>query len=321
MEFLPHERQIQEYEKTLRHLKESGRHLTDDDIRELEEKLAKLKSKVYENLTAWERVTICRHPARPHSIDYIKNVFTDFIELFGDRNFADDHAIMAGLGRVNGQKCLVIGQEKGANTEQRVWRNFGMPHPEGFRKALRLMKLAEKFGLPVVCLVDTSGAFPGLTAEERGQAWAIAENLRAMAGLKTPIVVVVIGEAASGGALAIAVGDMIGMLENSYYSVITPEGCASILWKDASKAQEAAAALKLTAYNAKELEIIDDILPEPLGGAHYDPAFVYDQVRTFITNAFTTLSTMPIDLLLERRYLKFRRMGRTRNETPSHDGA
>lgn len=315
MEFLPHEKQIQEYEKTIRQLKESGRHLNDDDIAELEQKLVLLRARVYENLSAWERVTICRHPARPHSIDYIKNVFSDFVELFGDRNFADDHAIMTGFATVNGHKCLVVAQEKGSNTEQRVWRNFGMPHPEGFRKALRIMKMAEKFGLPVVCFVDTAGAYPGLTAEERGQAWAIAENLRAMANLKTPIVVVIVGEAASGGALAIAMGDTIGMLENSYYSVITPEGCASILWKDASKAQEAAAALKLTAKDAKELEIIDEVLPEPQGGAHYDPAFVYDEVKKFITNSFEFLSKISLNVLLDRRYAKFRRLGRFTSET------
>lgn len=315
MEFLPHEKQIQEYEKTIQQLKNSGGHLSDDDIYALEDKLKRLRDRVYANLTAWERVTICRHPQRPHSIDYIKNVFTDFCELFGDRNYADDHAIMTGLAKIDGRKCLVIAQEKGANTEQRVWRNFGMPHPEGFRKALRIMKMAEKFHLPVVALVDTPGAYPGLTAEERGQAWAIAENLRAMAGLKTPIVVLVIGEAASGGALAIAVGDMIAMLENSYYSVISPEGCASILWKDSGKCQEAAAALKLTAKDAKELDIIDEILPEPQGGAHYDPDFVYKQVKTYVTTAFDFLSKIPIHVLLERRYQKFRRMGRVAIES------
>ncbi|MEI6531264.1 MAG: acetyl-CoA carboxylase carboxyltransferase subunit alpha, partial [Chlamydiota bacterium] len=317
MEFLPHEKQIQEYEKTITQLKESGRHLNEKDIGDLEKNLVKLRARVYENLTAWERVTICRHPARPHSIDYIKNICVDFVEIFGDRNYADDHAIITGFAVIGGKKCLVVAQEKGSNTEQRVWRNFGMPHPEGFRKALRVMKLAEKFHLPVVCLVDTPGAYPGLTAEERGQAWAIAENLRAMSVLKTPIVVVVIGEAASGGALAIAVGDSIGMLENSYYSVITPEGCASILWKDAAKAKEAAEALKLTAKDAKELEIIDEILPEPRGGAHYDPAAVYTEVRNFIVGAFDFLSKIPTNVLLERRYAKFRRLGRCATDTDS----
>ncbi|MCX6995434.1 MAG: acetyl-CoA carboxylase carboxyltransferase subunit alpha [Chlamydiae bacterium] len=309
MESLPHEKQIQEYEKTIAQLKESAHHLNKKDIDDLEKNLIKLKARIYENLTPWERVTISRHAGRPHSIDYIKNICEDFIEIFGDRTYADDHAIITGFAKIGGKKCLVIAQEKGANTEQRVWRNFGMPHPEGFRKALRIMKLAEKFGLPVVCFVDTPGAYPGLTAEERGQAWAIAENLRAMALLKTPIVVVIIGEAASGGALAIAVGDSIGMLENSYYSVITPEGCAAILWKEASKAKEAAEALKLTAVDAKELGIIDEILPEPRGGAHYNPAAVYTEVRNFIVGALDFLSKIPSNILLERRYAKFRCLG------------
>ena len=312
MDPLPHEKQIREYEKTIQQMRETtGRSaLSEDEIQELEKKLEKLKSRVYDELTPWERVSICRHQSRPHSIDYIKNVFSDFIELHGDRSFADDHAILAGFATIGDKKCVVIGQEKGSDTESRVYRNFGMPHPEGFRKALRLMRLAEKFHLPVVCLVDTSGAYPGLTAEERGQAWAIAENLKAMADLKTSIVVVIIGEAASGGALAIAVGDKIAMLENAYYSVITPEGCASILWKDASFAKEAASALKLTARDARDFEIIDEILPEPSGGAHYEPAFVYDHVKNFIINSIETLSKMPTEILLERRYLKFRRMGR-----------
>jgi acetyl-CoA carboxylase carboxyl transferase subunit alpha len=313
MDLLPHEKQIREYEKTIIQFKDQNENhslLSKDEIKQLEKKLDKLKKKVYSQLTAWERVTICRHPSRPHAIDYIKNLFTNFIELFGDRYYGDDHAIIGGLGEIGGVKCVIIGQEKGNDTEKRMYRNFGMPHPEGFRKALRLMRLAEKFQLPVISIVDTPGAFPGLSAEERGQAWAIAENLREMARLKTPIIVVIIGEASSGGALAIAVGDVIGMLEHSYYSVISPEGCASILWKDASKSPQAAEALKLNAEDVLELNIIDTIINEPLGGAHYDPPFVYQQVKTFITEQWNMLKILPPEVLVERRYLKFRQLGK-----------
>jgi acetyl-CoA carboxylase carboxyl transferase subunit alpha len=313
MNLLPHEKQIREYEKTIKQFKAQNQDLSllsADEIKQLERKLAKLKKKVYSQLSPWERVSICRHPNRPHAIDYINNLFTNFTELFGDRNFGDDHAIIGGLGELNGIKCMIIGQEKGNDTEKRMYRNFGMPHPEGFRKALRLMRLAEKFKLPVISIVDTQGAFPGLSAEERGQAWAIAENLKGMARLETPIIVVIVGEAASGGALAIAVGDVIGMLEHSYYSVISPEGCASILWKDASKSPQAAEALKLNAEDVLELNVIDAIIKEPLGGAHYDPPFVYQQVRTFISEQWEILKILPPDVLVERRYLKFRQMGK-----------
>jgi acetyl-CoA carboxylase carboxyl transferase subunit alpha len=237
-------------------------------------------------------------------------MFTNFVELFGDRCFGDDHAIIGGLGEIDGVKCVIVAQEKGHDTEMRMHRNFGMPHPEGFRKALRLMRLADKFKLPVISIVDTPGAFPGLTAEERGQAWAIAENLREMSSLKTPIIVVVIGEASSGGALAIAVGDVVGMLEHAYYSVISPEGCASILWKDASKASRAAEALKMNAEDVLELDIIDEIIQEPLGGAHYDPPLVYKRVKNFILEQWKLLKDLPHEDLLERRYLKYRQMGR-----------
>lgn len=312
MDLLPHERQIQEYEKTIKQFKDKNKDytlLSKDDIKQLEKKLEKLKKKIYAQLTPWERVTISRHPSRPHAVDYIKALCEDFVELFGDRNFADDHAIIGGLAKIDGIKCVVIGQEKGHDTEKRVYRNFGMPHPEGFRKALRLMKLAEKFKLPVISLVDTPGAYPGLAAEERGQAWAIAENLREMAGLKTPIIVVIIGEASSGGALAVALGDTIGMLEHAYYSVISPEGCASILWKDSTKSTVAAEALKLTAEDVQELNIIDEIIKEPMGGAHYDPAFVYQEVKQFIREQWDMLQALPPPVLLERRYMKFRHMG------------
>lgn len=311
MDLLPHEKQIEEYERTIKQFKEgNSEFFSEEELQKLEKKLENLKKKVYEKLTAWDRVQICRHPQRPHSIDYIQNICEDFIELFGDRLYADDHAIIGGFAKVSGTKCMVIGQEKGSDTEKRVYRNFGMPHPEGFRKALRLMKVAEKFNLPIVVFVDTPGAFPGLAAEERGQAWAIAENLKEMSRLKTPIIVVVIGEAGSGGALAVAVGDSIAMLEHSYYSVISPEGCASILWKDASKTSLAAEALKLSAENVLELEIVDIVIKEPLGGAHYDKPFVYAQVKNYIMDQFNILKGLPKEMLVERRYLKFRKMGR-----------
>lgn len=313
MDLLPHEKQIQEYERTIKLFKEQSQGnslLTKDDVRKLEKKLEKLKKKVYSQLTPWERVQICRHPSRPHAMDYIENICQNFTELFGDRNFADDHAIVGGFGKIDGTKWMVIGQEKGHDTDSRVYRNFGMPHPEGFRKAMRLMRLAEKFRLPVLSFIDTAGAFPGLAAEERGQALAIAENLRGMAALATPIVVVLIGEASSGGALAMALGDTIGMLEHAYYSVITPEGCASILWKDASKNKDAASMLKLNAENVLELGIVDTILKEPMGGAHHNPAFVYEQVKNFVLEQREMLCGLPPEALLERRYQKYRSLGK-----------
>lgn len=311
MDTLPHEKQIHEYVKTIEHLKKQSQEnpIFQDEIRKLEQKLEKLKQQVYSELTPWQRVLICRHSARPHTVDYIKNICESFVELSGDRNHSDDQAIVGGLAIINGHKCVLIGQEKGHDTDTRVRHNFGMPNPEGFRKALRLMKLAEKFKLPIVSLLDTQGANPTLEAEQRGQSWAIAENLREMSRLAVPIVVVVIGEGCSGGALGIGVGDVIGMLENSYYSVISPEGCASILWKDASKKAEAASALKLTAGNLFELKIIDTIIEEPLGGAHQNPQVVYQNVKKFITDQFDILKRIPKDLLLEQRYLKFRQMG------------
>lgn len=244
---LAHEKQILEYEKTIQQLKEqnSGGVLwSSTELGILEEKLEGLKRQVYSQLSPWERVGICRHPNRPHSIDYIKNICTDFVELFGDRLFRDDCSIITGLAKIGDTKFMVIGQEKGNDTESRLRRNFGMPHPEGYRKAMRCMRLASKFQLPILCLLDTPGAYPGLTAEERGQGSAIAQNLLEMARLPTPIIVILIGEGCSGGALGVGVGDVIGMLRHSYYSVISPEGCASILWKDASKNSVAAASLK-----------------------------------------------------------------------------
>lgn len=312
MDILPHEKQIQEYIKTIEHLKKQSQDnpIFNDEIRKLEQKLENLKQKVYSELTPWQRIMICRHPARPHTKDFIKNICENFVELSGDRNFGDDRSIIGGLATINGTKCVIMGQEKGHDTESRVYHNFGMLNPEGFRKALRLMQLAEKFHLPLVSLLDTPGANPILEAEERGQGWAIATNLKEMSRIETPIIVIVIGEGCSGGALGMGIGDVVAMLQHAYYSVISPEGCASILWKDSSKKEEAASALKLTAENLLELKIIDAIIEEPLGGAHHNPPAVYHQIKRFIHEQCEMLKRIPIPLLLEQRYLKFRDMGR-----------
>lgn len=310
---LPHEKQIFEYEKALSQLKEQNSSQpiwSEGEIAKLQKKLDALKTKVYSELTPWDRIQICRHPSRPHAIDYLENICDEYVEIFGDRNFADDHAVIAALARIGGQKFVFLGQEKGKDTESRIYRNFGMPHPEGYRKALRVMQLAEKFSLPVVTFLDTPGAFPGLAAEERGQGWAIAENLREMSRLKTPIIVLLIGEGCSGGALGMGIGDTIGMLEHAYYSVISPEGCASILWKDAGKNATAAEALKLHAESLLEFGIIDKILKEPLGGAHHDPKAVYETVKEFLLQEVQELKVLSLDTLLEKRYQKFRAMGK-----------
>lgn len=322
MDTLPHERQIKDYEKMIEQLKQqsTSKHTlwSESELQRLEKKLQALKKKVYSELTPWERVMISRHPSRPHSIDYIKNICENFQELRGDRAFGDDHAVIGGLATIQGEKVIIIGQEKGNDTESRIYRNFGMVHPEGFKKALRLMKMAEKFNLPVVSLIDTPGAYPGLAAEERGQGLVIAQNLYEMAQIKTPIIVVVIGEGCSGGALAMAVGDVIGMLEHAYYSVISPEGCASILWKDAQKNAEAASRLKLNSENLLAFNIIDTIIKEPLGGAHHDPKFIYDEVQKFIFEELKRLKTLSSDMLPELRYCKFRKIGKTNQIERDH---
>lgn len=311
LDILPHEKQIHEYIKTIDHLKKQNKDsdLFNAEIRKLEQKLSKLKQKIYSELTPWQRILICRHPSRPHTIDYISHICTDFVELFGDRLYGDDRSIIGGFAKIDGVKCVIVGQEKGNDTESRVYRNFGMLNPEGFRKALRLMRLAEKFHLPVVSFLDTPGAYPGLEAEERGQGWAIAQNLREMASLSTPIIIVVIGEGCSGGALGMGVGDVIAMLEHSYYSVISPEGCASILWKDVSKNVEAASRLKLNAEDLLQFGVIDAIIKEPLGGAHHDPMVAYQNVKKFIVEQWEILKLFPPQILLEQRYLKFRKVG------------
>jgi acetyl-CoA carboxylase carboxyl transferase subunit alpha len=315
LDILPHEKQIYEYVKTIDHLKKQiqDNPLFQTEVRKLEQKLDQLKEKVYSELTPWERVLICRHPMRPHSMDYIKNVCDSFHELFGDRLFGDDHSLVGGLAKIGDMRCVIIGQERGNDTESRMYRNFGMLNPEGFRKAMRLMRLAEKFNLPIISLLDTPGANPVLEAEERGQGWAIAKNLMEMARIATPIIVIVVGEGCSGGALGNGVGDVIAMLEHSYYSVISPEGCASILWKDPAKKMEAASALKLNSEDLLGLGVIDAIINEPLGGAHHDPQVAYQNVKQFIHENWRMLSMIPKDILLQQRYLKFRKMGRVKD--------
>ncbi len=313
MATLKHEKQILEYEETIAQVKEQNKTnelWSDSEILKLEKKLDQLKKKVYAELTPWDRVSICRHPARPRSIDYIRNICENFTEIFGDRNFRDDPAIIAGFALIDGVKFMVVAQEKGCDTESRLHRNFGMPHPEGYRKAMRCMELAAKFNLPVLSLLDTPGAYPGLAAEERGQGWAIANNLMDMSRLKTPIIVLLIGEGCSGGALGMGVGDSIGMLEHAYYSVISPEGCASILWKDAGKNADAAATLKMQSENLLEFGVIDTIIKEPLGGAHHNPKEVYQNVKKFIQDEWNVLKSISLDALIERRYQKFREMGK-----------
>jgi len=310
---LPHEKQILEVQQTIQQLKEQNKNnplWTQEELFRMEKKLDQLRKNVYSQLKAWDRVAICRHPQRPHAVDFIQNLSDEFVELFGDRTFQDDHAIVAGLAKIDGQKYMIIGQEKGKDTESRIYRNFGMPHPEGYRKAMRCMRLAAKFHIPVISFLDTPGAYPGLTAEERGQGWAIAQNLLEMARLPTPIIVILIGEGCSGGALGVGIGDVIGMLEHSYYSVISPEGCASILWKDPSKNSTAAAALRMHVEDLLKLEIVDQMIPEPLGGAHLDPKTTFSNVKSFIKEQWSSLKTVPIELLLENRYQKFRKMGK-----------
>ena len=272
-------------------------------------KLDKLKAELFSNLTDWQRAQMARHPKRPYTLDYLERICERFEELHGDRRFGDDAAIVGGLGWIDGNAVMIIGQQKGRDTKQKILRNFGMPKPEGYRKALRLMKLAEKFKRPILCLIDTPGAYPGVDAEERGQAEAIARNLLEMAKLEVPVVAVVIGEGGSGGALALGVANRVLMMENAIYSVISPEGCASILWKDASQAPKAASALKLTAPHLLELDIIDGIVKEPLGGAHSDFDAAAQALKDAIIDAFSELADLPADELVEDRYQKFARMG------------
>ncbi len=282
---------------------------TQAEIAELQQKLSRVSHEIYSNLSPWQKTLVARHPQRPYTLDFINLLIDDWQEVHGDRKFGDDAAIVAGFGRFRGVACCVIGHQKGRNTKEKVIRNFGQPRPEGFRKALRVMKLAEKFKLPVLTFIDTQGAYPGLGAEERGQAEAIAVNLRGMAGLKVPILISVIGEGGSGGALALGVGDRVLMLEHAVYSVISAEGCAAILWKSAAAAPEAAAAMKITAQDLKKLGIIDEIVPEPEGGAHSDPAAAAALLAPSLEKALKEVQKLKPTQLLEERYKKFRKMG------------
>ncbi|MFC4075765.1 acetyl-CoA carboxylase carboxyltransferase subunit alpha [Salinithrix halophila] len=280
------------------------------EIQTLEEKARRLEEEIYGNLTTWQKVQIARHPSRPTSLDYIRHIFTDFIELHGDRLYGDDPAIVGGIAKLDGRPVTVIGHERGKDTKDKIARNFGLPHPEGYRKALRLMQQADKFGRPIICFVDTQGAHPGVEAEERGQSEAIARNLREMAGFRVPIVCIVTGEGGSGGALAISVGNRLLMLEHAYYSVISPEGAAAILWRDATKAQEAAEALKITAQDLHSLGVIDSIISEPKGGAHKDPAVQANSIKKAISEAIAPLLEMEGDELVLDRHEKFEKIGK-----------
>lgn len=279
------------------------------EVSRLEDKLKQLTRETYGNLTAWQRVQIARHPQRPYTLDYIGIIMSEFVEIHGDRSFSDDKAIVCGFAKIGQQKVMVIGHQKGRDTKENLKRNFGCAHPEGYRKALRVMQLAEKFDLPLVIFIDTPGAYPGIGAEERGQAQAIALNLREMISVSVPIVATVIGEGGSGGALGIGIADKVCVLENAYYSVISPEGCAAILWKDGSKAPEAAEVLKLTAQDLLNLGIIDEIIPEPLGGAHRQPQKTAEALKEAVNRNLKELRAFSKEALLKSRYKKFRSMG------------
>jgi acetyl-CoA carboxylase carboxyl transferase subunit alpha len=311
MSHLEFEKPLQEIQKKIAELKGlSGDHADfSPEIKKLEEKMAYLKDQMYENLSSWQRIQIARHPKRPYTLDYIAGMMEGFMELHGDRLFSDDKAMITGFAMIGGEKVAVIGQQKGRDTSENVKRNFGCAHPEGYRKAMRVMRLAEKFDLPVVVFIDTPGAYPGIGAEERGQAQAIAENLRDMAALKTPVIATVIGEGGSGGALGVGVADYVIILENAYYSVISPEGCASILWRSATKASEAAEALKLTGEHLIKHGIVDEIIPEPVGGAHHDPAVVMEHLKESLLAQIKRLKKLSDKDLLESRYAKFRQIG------------
>jgi acetyl-CoA carboxylase carboxyl transferase subunit alpha len=280
-----------------------------ETISELQQKLTKTAAEIFAKLTPWQKTLVARHPQRPYTLDFIAHLFDEWTEIHGDRKFADDAAIVTGFGRFRGTPACVIGHQKGRNTKEKIARNFGQPRPEGFRKALRVMKMAEKFHLPIFTFVDTQGAYPGVGAEERGQAEAIAVNLREMAALQTPVIVSVIGEGGSGGALAIAVGDRVFMLEHAVYSVISPEGCAAILWKNPSAASDAAAAMKITAVDLKRLGVVDEIVPEPSGGAHADANAAADLLAPYLEKALKELQKVKPSALPEERYKKFRKMG------------
>ncbi len=308
---------ILEFEKPIVELEEkiaemqalSGDIDISEEVKYLQKKVEELRLQIYNNLTRWQRVQIARHPERPLTLDYIQNCFDDFIELHGDRKYKDDHSIVGGLASIEGEKVMLVGHQKGRDTKSNLYRNFGMPNPDGYRKAHRLFKLAEKFERPIITLIDTPGAYPGLEAEERGQAEAIASNLLQMSALKVPIIVIIIGEGASGGAIGIGVGDRILMLENSWYSVISPESCSSILWRSWDFKEQAAEALQLTAKDLLEHKIIDEIIPEPIGGAHRNPTEMFDIMKNIILKELKTLTKISQKKLVVSRREKFYKMG------------
>ena len=307
---LDFEKPIIELEKKIEEMRKYEGHLDiADEVSNLEEKVIQLKQSVYDNLTRWQRVQLARHPERPYTLDYIYMITENFIELHGDRLFKDDHAVVAGFAKLDNQKVLIIGHQKGRDTKSNLFRNFGMPNPEGYRKALRLMKLAEKFKVPVITMLDTPGAYPGIEAEERGQAEAIARNLLEMSRLRVPIIVTIIGEGASGGALGLGIGDRILMLQNTWYSVISPESCSSILWRSWSYKEQAAEALKLTAEDLLEQGIIDRIIPEPLGGAHKDHHLMAATLKTVLKEELDALMKIKPEKLVQNRLEKFGKMG------------
>ncbi|EGU43869.1 MULTISPECIES: acetyl-CoA carboxylase carboxyl transferase subunit alpha [Vibrio] len=315
LNFLEFEKPIAELEAKIEALRDVSRHGgdtavdLDKEIEQLEKKSLELKQKIFSDLGAWQVAQLARHPQRPYTKDYLEHAFTEFEEMAGDRAYADDKAIVGGMARLNGRPVMVIGHQKGRETKEKVLRNFGMPKPEGYRKALRLMETAERFNMPIITFIDTAGAYPGVGAEERGQSEAIAKNLKVMAGLSVPVICNVVGEGGSGGALAIGVGDYVNMLQYSTYSVISPEGCASILWRDSDKAPQAAEAMGLIAPRLKELELIDEIIPEPLGGAHRDPVQTAQNMKDLLVKQLEELEQFDNETLLERRYQRLMSYG------------
>jgi acetyl-CoA carboxylase carboxyl transferase subunit alpha len=309
---LDFERHLIELEKQIDNMKKSseeGKIDLSDQIAELQMQLNSERKKLYSNLTPVQKIKIARHPERPYTLDFIRLMMTDFIELHGDRLYADDLAVVCGIARMDDYKLMVIGQQKGRDTKENLMRNFGMMHPEGYRKAYRMMKMAERFEIPILCLIDTPGAYPGIGAEERGQAQAIAFNIREMIKLKTPVIIIITGEGCSGGALGIGVGDVVSIFQYGYYSVISPEGCAAIRWRDAKMMPDAARALKLTADDLLGLGIVDEVIPEPLGGAHRDHSKMAAILKKHLTLYLEKLGGLRVDELLESRYQKFRQMG------------
>lgn len=313
MSILEFEKPIYELEAKIDELKSFGddkKISIEPEIKKLQEKLQKMKKQVYSNLSIWQRVQIARHPDRPYTLDYIRMITTDFVEIHGDRLFSDDLALIAGFAKIDGHKVIILGHQKGRDTNENVKRNFGCAHPEGYRKAIRVMEMAEKFNLPIIALIDTPGAYPGIGAEERGQAQAIAENLKDMSRLATPIIATVIGEGGSGGAIGIGVADRVLILQHAYYSVISPEGCASILWRNAVKAPQAAEALKITGEHLIEFGVVEEIIDEPLGGAHRDAVMVAKNLKQSLLKHMKELTSLSKEQLLENRYDKFRKIGK-----------